>query len=118
MEMWIWQLYQNEINFFERKADELLVETIIHETKMDKRKQQQLQPTEEDIDHLLKMIVSTLKAIAIIETYRYFQMLQILLTDRNMCLFYAKRNEHFENLLIVFLLKIKNEEGIDFTINR
>ena len=102
--MWIWQLYQNEINFFERKADELLVETIIHETKMDKRKQQQLQPTEEDIDHLLKMIVSTLKAIAV--------------TDQNMRLFYAKRDEHFENLLIVFLLKIKNSERIDFTINR
>ena len=26
MEMWIWQLYQNEINFFEREADKLLVE--------------------------------------------------------------------------------------------
>ena len=88
--------------FFEREADELLVETIIHETKMEKRKQQQqLQPT-----------------IAIIETYRYFQMLQILLTDRNMRLFYAKRDEHFENLLMVFLLKIKNEQRIDFTINR
>ena len=118
MEMWIWQLYQNEINFFERKADELLVETIIHETKMDKRKQQQLQPTEEDIDQLLKMIVSMLKAIAIIETYRYFQMLQILLTDQNTHLFYAKRDQHFENLLIVFLLKIKNEEKIDFTIKQ
>ena len=45
MEMSIWEDYQNEINFFERRADELLVETIIHETKLDKRKQQQLQPT-------------------------------------------------------------------------
>ena len=117
--MWIWQLYQNEINFFEREADKLLVEIIIHETKMEKRKQQQqLQPTEEDINQLHKMIISMLKAIAIIETYRYFQMLQILLTDRNMRLFYFKRDEHFENLLIVFLLKIKNEQGIDFTISR
>ena len=64
------------------------------------------------------MIVSVLKAIANTKTYRYFQMLQILLTDRNMHLFYAKRDEHFENLLIVFLLKIKNEQRIDFTINR
>ena len=116
--MWIWQLYQNQIDFFERKADELLVETIIHETKMDKRKQQQLQPTEEDIDQLHKMIISTLKAIAIIETYRYFQMSQILLSDQNIQLFYAKREQHFENLLIVFLLKIKTEQGIDFTVNR
>ena len=118
MEMWIWQIYQNQINFFERKADELLVKTIIHETKMDKRKQQQLQVTEEDIDQLHKMIISTLKAIAIIETYRYFQMLQILLNDQNIYLFYAKREQHFENLLIVFLLKIKTEQEIDFTISR
>ena len=117
MEMSIWEDYQNEINFFERRADELLVETIIHETKMDKRKQQQLRPTEEDIDQLLKMIVSLLKAIAITETYRYFQLLQIVLTDQNMHLFYAKRDEHFENLLMVLLLKIKNEQRIDFTIN-
>ena len=119
MEMWIWQHYQNEINFFERKADEILVETIIHETKMDKRKQQQqLQPTKKDIDQLHKMIVSMLKTIAIIETYRYFQMSKILLNDQNTNLFYAKRNQHFENLLMIFLLKIKKEQEIDFTINR
>ena len=118
MEMWIWQHYQNEINFFERKADEILVETIIHETKMDKRKQQQLQVTEQDIDQLLKLIVKMLKAIAIIETYRYFQMTKILLDNQNTNLFYAKRDQHFENLLMVFLLKVKTEQNIDFTINR
>ena len=116
--MWIWELYQNEINYFERKTDKLLVEIIIHETQMEKRKQQKLQPNEEDISQLHKMIISMLKSIAIIETYRYFQMLKILLTDQNMRLFYFKRDQHFENLLMVFLLKIKNEEGIDFTINR
>ena len=83
MEMWIWQHYQNEINFFERKADEILVETVMHEITMDKRKQQQLQPTKEDIDQLLKLIVKMLKAIAVVETYRYFQMLKILLTNQN-----------------------------------
>ena len=108
MEMWIWQYYQNEINFFERKADQILVETIIHETKMDKRKQQQqLQPTKEDIDQLLNLIVKMLRAIAVVETYRYFQILKILLTNQNTNLFYAKRNQHFENLLMVFILKIK-----------
>ena len=118
MEMWIWQHYQNEINFFERKADEILVETIIHETKMDKRKQQQLQLTKEDIDQLHKLITLFLKTIAIIETYRYFQILKIVLSDQNIESFYAKRKQHFENLLMVFLLKVKTEQGIDFTINR
>ena len=118
MEMWIWQHYQNEINFFERKADKILVETIIHETKMDKRKQQQLQPTKEDIDQLLKLIVKMLKAIAVVETYRYFQMSKILLTNQNTNLFYDKRNGHFENLLMVFILKIKNDQEIHFSINQ
>ena len=118
MEMWIWQHYQNEINFFDRKADEILVDTIIHETKMDKRKQQQLQPTKEDIDQLLKLIVKMLKAIAVVETYRYFQMSKILLTNQNTNLFYDKRNQHFENLLMVFILKIKKDQEIDFAINQ
>ena len=114
MEMWIWQHYQNEINFFERKADEILVETIIHETKMDKRKQQQLQLTKKDIDQLLNLIVKMLKTIAVVETYRYFQMSKILLTNQNMSFFYDKRNQHFENLLMIFVLKIKKDQEIDF----
>ena len=116
MEMWIWQLCENEINFFEKKADEILVETMIHETKMERRKQQQLEPTKEDIDELVRLITKMLKTIAIIETYRYFQMLQILPTQ-NIPLFYSKKDEHFENLLMVFVLKIKNEQEIDFTVS-
>ena len=118
MEMSIWEYYQSEIMFFEKKTDKLLVETIMHETKIDKRKQQQqLQPTEEDIDQLYKMIISTLKAIAIVETYRYFQILQILPTNQNILLFYAKREQTFENLLIIFLSKVKKTQEIDFSIN-
>ena len=116
MEMWIYLLYQNEINFFEKKADELFVEIIIHETKMEQRKQQKLQPNEGDVNQLYKMIISMLKMIAIIETYRYFQLKKILLTNQNLRLFFVKKDEHFENLLLVFLLKIKNEQSIDFTI--
>ena len=118
MKMWIWQYYQSEINFFERKTDELLVETKIYETKMEKKRQQQLHPTQKNINQLHEMITSTLKAIAIVKTYRYFQILQIPPSDQNNQLFYARREQHFKNLLANFLSKVKNENGIDFTINR
>ena len=118
MKMWIWQYYQIEINFFERKTDELLVETKIHETKMEKRRQQQLHPTQKNINQLHEMITSTLKAIAIVKTYRYFQILQIPPSDQNNQLFYAQRDQHFTNLLTNFLSRVKNKNGIDFTISR
>ena len=72
--MWkqIYQLYQKEIIFLERKADESLVEIIRHETKMNKRKQQKLQPDEGDVNQLHEMIISMLKMMAVIESYRYF----------------------------------------------
>ena len=115
---WIWQYYQSEINFFERKADELLAKTKIQETKMEKKRRQQLHTTEEDINQLLKMITLTLKAIAIVKTYRYFQILQIPPSDQNNQLFYTQREHEFINLLMVFLSKAKNENKIDFTINQ
>ena len=119
MKMWIWQYYQSEINFFERKTDELLAKTKIHEAKMKKRRrQQQLHPTEKDINQLLEMITLTLKAIAIVKTYRYFQILQIPPSDQNNQLFYAQRDQHFTNLLTNFLSRVKNKNGIDFTISR
>ena len=110
MEMWIWQRYQDEINFFERKTNELLAETKIHETKMKKRRRQQLHPTKKDINQLLEMITSSLKAIAIVKTYRYFQILQIPPSNQNNQLFYAQCKQHFENLLMDFLSRVKNEK--------
>ena len=119
MKMSLWQFYQNEINFFEGKTDELLAKTIIQESKIEKRiRQQQLQPTEKDIDELADLIGSTLKAIAIVKTYINFQILQIQPSDQNNELFYNQRDYEFIKLLMVFLSKVKNENEIDFTINR
>ena len=118
IKMWLWQYYQSEINFFERKTDELLAETKIQETKMEKRRrQQQLHPTKKDIDELAEMITLTLKAIAIVKTYRYFQILQIPPSNQNNQLFYVRREQLFRNLLTDFLSKVKNENKIDFTIS-
>ena len=39
-----------------------------------------------------------------------------MLTNQNMQSFFAKRDEHFENLLMVLILKIRNEQQIDFNV--
>ena len=96
--------------FFERKTDELFAETILQEIKIEKRKKQRLKPTKENIETLKNLIASSLKAVAIVETYRYFQILQILPTDQNIQLFYAKREQTFDELLIIFLSKIRRKE--------
>ena len=48
MEFWqkIYKSYQTEINFLRREGDKLLLEIKQHETKMNQRKQQQMQPNE------------------------------------------------------------------------
>ena len=69
MKMSLWKFYQNEIMFFERKTDELFVETILQEIEIEKRKKKRLKPTKEDIMTLKNLITSSLKAVAIVETY-------------------------------------------------
>ena len=118
IEMRIWKFYEKEIIFFETKTTELLLKTILHETKIEKMKQQKLRISEEDIDQLLELIKLTLKMIAVVETYKYFQMLRIPPSEENNEMFYARREQHFENLLIIFYLKVKTAEEIDFSINR
>ena len=89
--------------------------------KMLVRKEQKLQPNEKDINQLHEMITVMLKRIALIETYWFFQELKITLTNEKMQLFSYKVDQHFENLLMILLLKIKNkeeEENIDFTIEK
>ena len=112
----IYQLYQEEMNFFEKKVDELFEQIVILETKMTKRKQKKLQQDKRDLDQLYQMIIFFLKNIALIESYRYFQIEQIPLSNEKLPLFCSEINKHFENLLIILLLKIKNEESIDFNI--
>ena len=45
------------------------------------------------------------------------KMKYIFLTNEKLLLFRGIFNKHFENLLQVMVLKIKNKESIDFTIN-
>ena len=114
MEMSLWEFYQNEIMFFERKTDELFVETMLQEIEINKRRKKKLKLAKEDINRLKNLITSSLKAVAIVETYRYFQTLEILPTDQNIQQFYVRREQTFNELLTIFLSKIKREkENVD-----
>ena len=126
--MWkkIYRSYQKEIYFLQKKGNELLQEINQHETKMNKKKQQKLQPDERDLYQLDKMIKSMLKLMAVIESYRYLQLLKMPLTNENMLLFYSKTNYCYNDLLQRSMLKLNQlrykkiieiEESIDFTIN-
>ena len=110
MKMSLWEFYQNEIMFFERKTDELFVETMLQEIEINKRRKKKLKPAKDDIKRLKNLIASLLKAVAIVETYRYFQAIEIVPTDQNRQWFYAKREQTFDELLIIFLSKIKREK--------
>ena len=115
---WIIDFYVREIYFFERKTTKLLLKTILHETKIEKIKQQKLRVSKEDLDELHKLITATLKAIAIVDTYHEFLILLIPPSYENNEMFFALRDQRFENLLMVFLLKVKTAEEIDFSISR
>ena len=107
--MSLFQYYKNEIIFFSKKTDELLVDTIQQEIKIAKRRKKRLRSTKGDIIRLKNLITSTLKAIAIVETYRFFQTLEIVPTDENIQMFYIKREQCFKELLLLFLSKINRK---------
>ena len=109
-EMTLFEYYENEIIFFEKKTDEFLIEIILQEMEMEKRRKKRLRSTKEDIEQLKNLIASALKAIAIVETYRLFQIIEIVPTDENIQMFFAEREQCFEELLIIFLSKIKKKQ--------
>ena len=114
---WIIEFYVREIIFFEKKTTELLLQTIAHENKIEMIKRQKLRVSKEDMDQLLNLIKLTLKAVAIVNTYEYFLMLLITPSEENNKMFVRMRDKQFENLLAVFLLRVKNDQSIDFTIS-
>ena len=73
------------------------------------------------------MAIRLLRMLAFIETYRYFQLINMPLMEGNMFWFYQIINNNYQNYIRDFKLKISQlqiidfteviEESIDFTIN-
>ena len=66
------EIYSQKIYHLRIKGSRLLQKIKLHEIKMNKRKQQNLNPHLTSIDLMSEMINELVKISAMIETYRYF----------------------------------------------
>ena len=116
-----WELvnrfYQNKIEFYNQILDKLFFDIVTFETKLTKKKQQKLQQDEDELEQLFRLIVLFLKSLALVNTYEEFKMKMIVLAKENILLFNATFNKHYEIVLIMLIVLIKNDQNIDFTIN-
>ena len=64
--------YSREIVHLRLKGSRLLQKIKFFEIKMNKRRQQKLEPTSDSIEFMSAMIRKLVKISAFIETYRYF----------------------------------------------
>ena len=105
--MSIYEIYEQEISKIRRGGNLLLRNIQRHETLMNQRKQRMIPATFEDCHKLYTMAVRLLRMLALIDTYRYFQLIKIPLTERIMFWFYQIHEDNYQNYLKDFNLKIK-----------
>ena len=130
----IYQSYEREIWYLRRNGSRLLDEIKRQEIRMNQRKQQKLKPHQKQFSKLKRMIDKMLRLMGLIDTYRYFQILNVPLSYQNQAYFQDVVNQNYEHLLQRFLTsfhlhlrkkcrehqkKEEKEENelVDFTIN-
>ena len=106
---WIYKNYEEEILLFREKGDALLQKINQHETILNKKKQQKLQPNENDLNMLHQMVKALLKMLAVIKSYRYFQSINQPLTDENEVWFYQIFNNYYLDTTKHFNEKLKRK---------
>ena len=113
---WIYKDYEREILSLQTQGDALLQQIKQHETKMNRAKQQNLQPNQNDLYTLDQMIKMLLRMLALIDSYRYFQARNEPMTDKNRLWFYKIANDYYLSTLQRFVLKLKvrvNQLGLN-----
>ena len=112
----IYKGYEREILSLQTQGDALLQKIKQQETKMNRAKQQTLQPNQNDLYTLDQMIKMLLRMLALIDSYRYFQARNEPMTDKNRSWFYDIANNYYLNTLKRFVLKLKvrvNQLGLN-----
>ena len=112
----IYKSYEREILSLQTQGDALLQKIKQQETKMNRAKQQNLQPNQNDLYTLDQMIKMLLRMLALIDSYRYFQARNEPMTDKNRPWFYDIANNYYLNTLQRFVLKLKvrvNQLGLN-----
>ena len=111
--MSIYETYEQEISKIRRSGNTLLRYVKRHETLMNQRKQRMIPATFTDCYKLYSMAVRLLRMLALIKTYRYYQLLNIILTKRDTFLFYRTYDIYYQDYLKNFTLKIKQLQIIN-----
>ena len=113
---WIYKDYEREILSLQTQGDALLQKIKQQETKMNRAKQQNLQPNQNDLYTLDQMIKMLLRMLALIDSYRYFQARNEPMTDKNRSWFYDIANNYYLDTLKRFVVKLKvrvNQLGLN-----
>ena len=123
MESMIYRSYEREILYLQRHGNKLLLKIKQKEIKMNRKKQQNLQPTQKDLKTLNEMIKKLLRMLASIDSYRYFQIIKEPLTiNNNQTFFYQVANDYYEYMLQRFVLKVNQRvqlnRSVDFRIEK
>ena len=112
----IYKGYEREILSLQTQGDALLQKIKQQETKMNRAKQQTLQPNQNDLYTLDQMIKMLLRMLALIDSYRYFQARNEPMTDKNRSWFYDIANNYYLDTLKRFVVKLKvrvNQLGLN-----
>ena len=115
----IYQSYQQEILYLQRHGNKLLQKIKQQETKMNRKKQQNFQPNQKDLYTLQQMIKKLLRMLAFIDSYRYFQIINVPLYQ-NQTWFHEIAYNYYEDTLQRFMLrlKLKIDRSVHFIIKK
>ena len=99
--------YQLQIHYLQSQGDVLLQRIKMLEIKMNRRKQQNQQANQQDINSLNAMVKKLLRMLAQINTYQYFQITNEPFSCINGTYFNQICNNHFENSIRSFIKQLR-----------
>ena len=99
--------YETQIHYIRRHGDVLLLRIKMLEIKMNKKKQQNQQPSQQDINSLNAMVKKLLQMLARINTYQYFQITNEPFVCNNQTYFNEICNNYFEDLIRRFITQLR-----------
>ena len=103
----LYKSYEQEILYLRKEGSKLLQKIKWQDIKMNQRRQKRLKPLLREVNLLHRMMKKLIKISAFIDTYKYFQMIQRPLTDKNETIFYQMASDYYEEALKQIVLKIK-----------
>ena len=99
--------YEAQINYIRTHGDVLLQRIKMLEIKMNQRKQQNQEASQQDINLLNAMIKKLLRMLARINTYQYFQITNEPFVCVNQTYFNQICNNYFEDLIRRFITQLR-----------